>query len=109
VAAAGTPVVTAVVRCALPDAVSTAQTTIKLEKNEIKRRRASSSHLGGNALFYWRKKNAVNARSNEKWFFGASAFFAGRSFRLQKELTGLRFSGFCDDSSGVGRGWKLKS
>jgi hypothetical protein len=68
VADAGTPVVTAVVLWALPEAMSTAQTAIKLEKNEIKRRRASSSDLGGNALFYWRKKNAVNARSDEKWF-----------------------------------------
>ncbi len=65
VAAAGTPVVTAVVRWASPDAMKNAQATIKLEKNEIKRRRASSSYLGGNALFYWPKKNVVNAASTK--------------------------------------------
>jgi hypothetical protein len=62
-AVAGTPVVTAVVRCASPDARNTVHTTIKAEKDEMKRRRASSSYLGGNALFYWPEKKVVNAAS----------------------------------------------
>jgi hypothetical protein len=83
VADAGTPVVTVVVRCASPDATNAAQTTSKLEKNEMERRRASCSTWAGMALFYWRKKNVVNA--------GSTKFVPAERF------------GFRGDSSGIAR------
>src|SRR5262252_4682727 len=68
VAAAGTPVVTAVVRCAVADAATTAQRTIKLEKNEIKRRRASSSNTWAGMPYFTGQRRMRSTRREGKSF-----------------------------------------
>src|SRR6266852_2413027 len=64
---AGTPVVTEDARCASAHKLNTAQRTIRVEKNEIKRRRASSSIPGGILYFTGQRRMRSTREAQKMW------------------------------------------